>query len=195
MKKRNVVRGGRAARGRGGRFSRQSSSVGASFSDASKNVQIIPDPTLVKRETRVRFIFLNSETKEYLVPTPESYWDLQQIIAKYQRGQKKMFTILNSDKEFVTSENYTPSEKFTVKEFFSQVPNSRYPLVPVLWDYSIYHAKPSGWRDPALVRAEKLKLEEERKTREQQEEERLIREFLSNPAPKSLLDDYDPDES
>jgi hypothetical protein len=129
--------------------------------------------------TKLHFIFQNNESLDiFLKNGPSTYWDLQQSISRHQPGKTRMFSILNENKEFVTSENFVPSSKFVIKEYYSHVPSQRHPLVPMKWDHTTYHGRPVGWKDPEEVKAEQARKEELRIQREKEEEERIAQEFL-----------------
>lgn len=174
--KQNIIRAGKGKIPQG-RMLRGKSSGGDSFSEASSVALNISNEKRIT--TILHFIFHNYETMDIIIKNgPQTYWDLQQAISKHQPGQRRMFAILNENKEFVTSDNFIPSTKFIIKEFYSHVVNERHPLVPMKWDHLTYHAKPVGWKDPVEVKAELLRQEELRKQREKEEEERIAQEFL-----------------
>lgn len=176
MPPKNIIRAGRGRPTPQGRVLRGKSST-ESFNEASTVASdLLADP---HQSTRLHFIFQNNESMEiFLKHGPSTYWDLQQTISRHQPGKTRMFSILNENKEFVTSENFIPSSKFVVKEYYSHVPSQRHPLVPIKWDLTTYHGKLIGWRDPEEVKAERARLEELRKQREKEEEDRIAQEFL-----------------
>jgi hypothetical protein len=176
MPPKNIIRAGRGRPSPQTRVLRGRSSV-ESFNEASAVASdIIADRN---QPSKLHFIFQNNESMEISLKNgPATYWDLQQTISRYQPGKTRMFSILNENKDFVTSENFVPSSKFIIKEYYSHVPNQRHSLVPIKWDHYTYHGKPVGWKDPEQIKAELARKEELRKQREKEEEERIAQEFL-----------------
>jgi hypothetical protein len=141
--------------------------------------------------TTLHFVFHNNESMDVSVENgPRTYWDLQQLISRHQPGKKRMFSILFQNKEFVTSQNFVPSTRFTVKEYYSHVPGERYPLVPMKWDHLTYHGRPVGWKDPVEIKAELIRQEELRKQREKEEEDRIAQEFLLKTSTRMVRIDH-----
>ena len=186
----NRPRGG--GRGRGSRFLRQASSGATDYLVEAENEEgvskiMMEDPPI---NTDLMIYFLDDTQREiHLSSGPKTYWELQEIISKKFPAARNLFSILNDEKEFVTSENFKPSPKFVIREYFSPVSTSRYPLVPVKWDYKSYHAKPATFYDREEELLKEAKERQLKLIRDKEEEERLAQEFLTGPRDDGEADD------
>jgi hypothetical protein len=195
--RRTTSRGGRgrggASRtaGGGNRFLRQQSSGATDYLADPEEEPLNVSRAPVNVSTDLYIHFLDESMKQLrFAKGPKTFWELQEILAKNFPGSKKYFSVLSEHKEFITSENFTPSKKFIIRECFSLVASSRYPLVPVKWDYRTYHAKPESYVD---YEEERLKARQERELKllkDKQEEERLAAEFLGGGNKPMEADDF-----
>jgi hypothetical protein len=122
----------------------------------------------------LHFRFLDGTAKTFEMDKIETYFDLQQEIARRVPG-RKMFIVYNAEKVLVTNGTY--ADKFqwrkeayftVVEQFVAKIPKF-FPYMENQWDHRVYHARPEGWIDPATTRefrmAEKRRLQEEERQR------------------------------
>jgi len=137
-----------------------------------------------KEERRLKFIrdnftFLHFQytdgTKRTLqLERCECYMDIQVHIARYNPKGKKMFIIMDMDKERIDSQDFVVESEYIVKEIYmSKIPKFL-PRMPTKWDFLKYHAAPSDWVDPVERRKLLREMESNRKRQEEERELNII---------------------
>ena len=133
------------------------------------------------KRTKLHFIFLDGKKECIeLEKRPKTYWDLQQVIITKKPGCKKMFSIRNEKKQFVTSSNYTPQDVLYINEFITSINMKNHPLEEIRWEFYKYHAKPKVFHDAMAERQEIKEAAELEAKLAREEEERLNAEFLKH---------------
>jgi hypothetical protein len=133
------------------------------------------------KRTTLHFIFLDGKKESILLDKrPLTYWDLQQVIITKKPNCKKMFSIRNDKKQFVTSKNYTPQDELYIREFVTSLNMKNHPLEEIRWEFYKYHAKPAVFHDAMEERLLVKQAADLEAKLAREEEERLNAEFLKH---------------
>ena len=133
------------------------------------------------KRTTLHFIFLDGKKESILLDKrPLTYWDLQQVIITKRPNCKKMFSIRDDKKRFVTSDKYAPQDVLYVTEFVTPINMKNHALEEIRWEFYQYHGKPATFHDAMEERLQAKEAADQEARLAREEEERQNAEFLKH---------------
>lgn len=146
--------------------SRPSSKPESRAKTSNKKNRVDGDKTEKKEKkppkSQIHLILQDEEVRVVpLMIMPESYYELQTVIAKYLPRTRRIVIVRDAEKLILTNKNFHPSIIYYVSEIHTSNVPEFIPVQTVHWDFTTYHAKPPSWHDAEQVEESENKTEED----------------------------------